>query len=84
MKNLTNPIAQSVTDNSKHSPWLEKSIPWLVGGGLALSHLATASNCSLPQQGKCTTCGSCVFALGTLVTWAILKKPKDGELYRKP
>jgi len=67
--------------------WLDKSAPiiggGLVGVGMALGHIATTSNCTLPQQGRCSTCGSCVIALGTLVAWAVLKKSKDSDLYQK-
>jgi len=67
----------------KKPQWLIKSAPWLIGSGIALSHIATTTNCTIPQQGRCSTCGSCVVAIGALVTWAIMKKPKDGDLYQK-
>ena len=63
--------------------WLSRTAPWLAGAGLALGHIATTSNCTLPQQGRCSTCGSCIIALGALVTWAVLKKTKDDDLYQK-
>jgi len=64
----------------KQTPqWLIDSAPWLAGAGLALSHIATTSNCTLPQQGRCSTCGSCVIALGALVGWAVIKNKQDDE-----
>ena len=57
--------------------WLIDSAPWLAGAGLALGHIATTSNCTVPQQGRCSTCGSCIIALGALVSWAVIKNKKD-------
>ena len=51
--------------------------PWLAGAGFALGHIATTSNCTIPQQGRCATCGSCVIALGSLVAWAVIKNNKE-------
>ena len=49
-------------------------LPWLAGAGFALSHIIISSNCSLPKEGRCASCGGCVVALGALVSWAIWKK----------
>lgn len=57
---------------------LRKTLPWLAGAGLALGHVALTSNCTLPREGRCSTCGSCVVALGGLVAWAVLKRRADG------
>ena len=58
---------------------IAKAGPWLAGVGFMLGHVATASNCTIPQQGRCSTCGGCVVALGSLVAWATLKKHRDGD-----
>jgi hypothetical protein len=58
-----------------------KTLPWLFGAGIAAGHLVTASNCTLPQQGKCTICGGCVVALGSLVSWAIINKKSGNDFY---
>ncbi len=57
---------------------LQQALPWLAGAGFALSHIALTSNCTVPKEGRCSTCGSCVVALGAIVAWAVLKnKPVD-------
>ncbi len=56
-----------------------KLLPWMAGAGLAVSQIALSSNCTLPRNGQCSTCGSCVVALGVLVSWAVLKKRSGGE-----
>lgn len=64
--------------------WLkrnEKLLPWAAGAGLAVSHIVVSSNCTLPKEGRCSTCGSCVVALATLVGWALYKKRQDGDFY---
>ena len=61
----------------KKSPHLQKIFPWLVGGSIAVSHIAMSSNCSIPKVGNCSGCGSCVIALSVLTGWAILKKPNE-------
>ncbi|MFK5986700.1 MAG: hypothetical protein QM479_14930 [Pseudomonadota bacterium] len=63
--------------------WLNQSVPWLAGASLALGHIVTTSNCTLPQQGRCSTCGSCIIALGALVSWAAIKNNKEKNLYQK-
>jgi hypothetical protein len=60
---------------------LNQSIPWLFGAGIAAGHLLTASNCTIPQQGKCAVCGGCVVALGSLVGWAMIKKRQGDDFY---
>lgn len=57
---------------------LQQALPWLAGAGFALSHIALTTNCTVPREGRCSTCGSCVVALGAIVAWAVLKKkPAD-------
>ncbi len=63
--------------NQEKTQWLNKTAPWLAGATLALGHIATTSNCSLPQQGRCSTCGSCIIVLGALVSWAVIKNNKE-------
>jgi hypothetical protein len=58
-----------------------KTLPWLFGAGIAAGHLMTASNCTLPQQGKCAVCGGCVVALGSLVAWAVINKKNGNDFY---
>jgi len=60
---------------------LNKSMPWLFGAGIAAGHLLTSSSCTIPQQGKCTVCGGCVVALGSLVGWAMIKKRQGDDFY---
>ena len=62
----------------------QRSLPWIAGAGLAASHTLLSSNCTVPRNGQCSTCGSCVLVLGTLVGWALWKKQQgvtlaDGE-----
>ena len=59
---------------------LEKTLPWLAGAGMALGHAAVANNCTLPQ-GRCSSCGSCIVVVGSLVAWAVAKKHQHGEWY---
>lgn len=58
---------------------LAQAGPWMAGVGFMLGHVVTASNCTIPQQGRCSTCGGCVVALGSLVAWATIKKRRDGD-----
>ncbi len=58
-----------------------KTLPWLFGAGIAAGHLMTASNCTIPQQGKCAVCGGCVVALGSLVAWAVVKNKSGDNFY---
>jgi hypothetical protein len=56
---------------------LNKIMPWLAGAGFAVGHVALSTNCTLPTQGRCTTCGGCIIALGAIVSWAKLNKRRD-------
>ena len=58
-----------------------KTLPWLFGAGIAAGNLMTASNCTIPQQGKCAVCGGCVVALGSLVAWAVVKNKNGDDFY---
>jgi len=61
---------------------LKTVAPWLAGSGIAVGHILTSSNCTIPQTGQCTSCGSCVVALGSLVGWAVIKnKNSDQEFF---
>jgi len=53
-------------------------LPWMAGAGVAVSQVALSTGCTLPRDGQCSTCGSCVVALGVLVSWAVLKK-RNGD-----
>jgi hypothetical protein len=59
--------------------WAEAA-PWLAGAGIAVGHAAVGANCTVPQQGRCGACGSCIVAVGALVGWALLKQHR-GEGY---
>ena len=54
--------------------WSPQALPWLAGAGIAVGHVLTSSNCSIPKQGSCSACGSCVVALGSLTAWALIKQ----------
>ena len=58
----------------KQNETLVKVAPWFAGASLGLCHVAMSSNCSVTREGHCTSCGSCVIALGALVGWAIMDK----------
>ncbi len=60
---------------------LMKVAPWAAGAGIAVGHILTSSNCTIPKQGLCSTCGSCVVALGSLVAWAMIKKRQGDDFY---
>lgn len=62
-------------------PTTQKVLPWLAGAGMALGHAAVSANCTLPQQGRCAACGSCVLVVGSLVAWAMVKKRRGDEFY---
>ena len=74
-----------LTDDSDQSQQTNelaaKTLPWLFGAGIAAGHLMTASNCTIPQQGKCAICGGCVVALGSLVAWAVVNKKSGNDFY---
>lgn len=59
----------------------EKLFPWLAGAGFAVSHIITSSNCTIPKEGRCSTCGGCVLALAAIVVWAVHKKKKGNGFY---
>ncbi len=61
----------------KNKSTFNKVMPWMAGAGFALGHIAITTNCTLTSQGRCSTCGSCVIALGSIVAWATLKKRRD-------
>ncbi|HEB93425.1 MAG TPA: hypothetical protein ENI94_08160 [Gammaproteobacteria bacterium] len=66
--------------NGQKTPF-QQALPWLAGAGFALSHVALTSNCTVPREGHCSTCGSCVVALGAIVAWAVLKnKPVNADV----
>ena len=62
-----------------------KIAPWFAGASLGLCHVAMSSNCSVTREGHCTSCGSCVIALGALVGWALMDKNRqsDKDIYQK-
>ncbi len=62
--------------------YIQKLLPWTIGAGIAASHVALSSNCSLPREGHCSTCGCCVIALATLTGWAMFKgQSKNNETF---
>ena len=75
-------IKKSVAlDTEQTNELVAKTLPWLFGAGIAAGHLMTASNCTIPQSGKCAICGGCVVALGSLVAWSVVNKKKRTEFY---
>lgn len=66
-------------DTSQKSDWLVMLAPWMAGVGIAVGHVLTSSNCSIPKQGSCSACGSCVVALGSLTAWAVLKQRNSDQ-----
>lgn len=73
-------IEQSGSRISRH-PWLMKALPWLAGAGIAGGQILVASNCSVTSQGRCSACGSCVIAIGSLVSWSYLRRNQADEFY---
>jgi hypothetical protein len=62
-------------------PTVQKALPWLAGAGMALGHAAVSANCTVPQQGRCAACGSCILVVGSLVAWAMAKKARGDDFY---
>ena len=54
-----------------------KTAPWLGGVGMAVGQAAVATRCTIPEQGTCMGCGSCLVVIGSLVTWAIHAKKQQ-------
>lgn len=59
----------------------QRLAPWLGGAGIALGHIAASVNCTVPQQGRCGACGSCVLVVGSLVGWAWAKRKRADDFY---
>ena len=74
---------RDLTETDESVNLLNQSMPWLFGAGIAAGHLLTASNCTIPQQGRCAVCGGCVVALSSLVGWAMLKKRQGDDFYNQ-
>lgn len=70
-----------LTEGDEPTTLINQTMPWLFGAGIAAGHLLTASNCTLPAQGRCAVCGGCVVALGSLVGWAVIKKRQGDDFY---
>ncbi|WP_036246320.1 hypothetical protein [Methylococcus capsulatus] len=64
-------------------PLVQKILPWLAGAGMGLGHAAVASNCTVPQQGRCSSCGSCIVVVGSLVAWALSRQRGRGAFYEE-
>jgi hypothetical protein len=64
-------------------PLVRKALPWLAGAGMGLGHAAVASNCTVPQQGRCSSCGSCIVVVGSLAAWALSRKRGQGAFYEE-
>ena len=54
-----------------------KTLPWLGGVGMAVGQAAVATRCTIPEQGACMGCGSCLVVIGSLATWAIHAKKQQ-------
>jgi hypothetical protein len=84
MMSLKNQSEQAVTAQS--SPWIpleaaQRLLPWLAGAGMALGHAAVSSNCTIPQQGRCAACGSCILVVGSLAAWAMARQRRGDDFY---
>lgn len=75
------PAARAEASTLLGHPTTQKVLPWLAGAGMALGHAAVSANCTLPQQGRCAACGSCILVVGSLVAWAMVKKRRGDEFY---
>ncbi|WP_255556261.1 hypothetical protein ABZN20_17190 [Methylococcus sp. ANG] len=64
-------------------PLVRKILPWLAGAGMGLGHAAVASSCTVPQQGRCSSCGSCILVVGSLAAWALSRKKGQGAFYEE-
>lgn len=51
-----------------------KTAPWLAGMGMAVGQAAVATRCTVPEQGTCVGCCSCLVVVGSLASWAIQSK----------
>lgn len=56
---------------------LSKTAPWLAGVGMAAGQAAVATRCTIPEQGTCVGCCSCLVVLGSLAGWAIQSKKQQ-------
>ena len=54
-----------------------KAAPWLGGVGMAVGQAAVATRCTVPEQGTCVGCCSCLVLIGSLATWAIHAKKQQ-------
>ncbi|MCX7087084.1 MAG: hypothetical protein NTV00_03410 [Methylococcales bacterium] len=70
---------QKIAATDKTPTWLVTLTPWMAGVGIAVGHALTSSNCSIPKQGSCSACGSCVVALGSLTAWAVIKQRSNEQ-----
>ncbi len=82
---MTEKVSELIMDDTKQSKQpneiFVKTLPWLFGAGISGGHLLTASNCTIPQTGKCAICGGCIVALGSLVSWAVINKKNGNDFY---
>jgi len=53
---------------------LSKTAPWLAGVGMAAGQAAVATRCTVPEQGTCVGCCSCLVVIGSLASWALQNK----------
>ncbi|MDD5036185.1 MAG: hypothetical protein PHE55_15655 [Methylococcaceae bacterium] len=74
-------VMRSGSPRGKVGELWDHSAPWLAGVGIAVGHIALANNCTVPQQGRCGACGSCIVAVGSLVGWALLKQRRGEPFY---
>lgn len=74
-------LIDKTAEKISKQPLVMKALPWLAGAGIAAGQILVASNCSVTKQGQCNSCGSCIIAIGSLVSWTYLKRNQADEFY---
>lgn len=74
-------MEHSQNDERKIPAVLVKALPWLAGAGFATGQILASTNCTIPEQGRCSTCGSCVIAVGSLVAWGLTRNRDKDDFF---
>ena len=72
---------QAAARADRLAAFASRSVPWLAGAGLALGHAAVSANCTVPTEGRCAACGSCILVVGSLAAWAVARQRRGGAFY---